>query len=591
MAEPLYESIVEESNDGILVAQDGEIVFANDRLATMTGYTHEELLGSAKTMLVAPEDTELVEGYHRARIEGKSAPSTYDVELETSDGERVPVELSVTRIDVDGEPASLSFCREISERRERERVLHQYEQAVEASEDLIIAIDGDGTYLFANSTYRDYYGVDDVEGRHVSSVVGKDTFESTIRPYHERALAGEAVSYERTGTFPDRGERTLAVTYTPITVGEEVIGLVAIIRDITERKADERALDRAREELRQIIDLVPDLIFAKNRDGEYLLANEATADAYGLTPEEVEGEHEADVIPDLEDSEAFREDDRDVLDTGESKVVEEELTTESGETRILQTTKIPYEVPGSGEDAVLGYARDVTELKEYEQTLEKQRDNLELLNRIVRHDIRNDLQIISTYAETLENYVEDGGEEYRSKILEASQNAVEMTNTARDVTDVMLQSATDLFPVPLHRVLDNTIDDVRSSYDRALVTVDGSLPDVAVLADDMLSSIFKNLLSNAIQHNDKEVPEVHVSADCSDGSVTLTIADNGPGIPDERKAQVFERGESGNGGAGLGLYLVAYIVDSYDGSVRIEDNEPTGAVFHVELPTVEERDG
>ncbi|TKX52860.1 PAS domain-containing protein, partial [Halorubrum sp. SP9] len=83
-------------------------------------------------------------------------------------------------------------------------------------------------------------------------------------------------------------------------------------------------------------------------------------------------------------------------------VGEETLTTADGETRILQTTKIPYEAPDTGEDAVLGYARDVTELKEYERTLEEQRDNLKLLNQVVRHDIRNQLMVVESYTEFLE---------------------------------------------------------------------------------------------------------------------------------------------------------------------------------------------
>ena len=104
MSDPVYESIVEHSNDGIFVAQDGEIVYANQRLCELTGYEPGELVGRPKLDIVAPDDRELVEGYHFARMSGDSAPNQYEIKLQTADGELVPVELSVSRVEHDGEP-------------------------------------------------------------------------------------------------------------------------------------------------------------------------------------------------------------------------------------------------------------------------------------------------------------------------------------------------------------------------------------------------------------------------------------------------------------------------------------------------------
>jgi signal transduction histidine kinase len=105
----------------------------------------------------------------------------------------------------------------------------------------------------------------------------------------------------------------------------------------------------------------------------------------------------------------------------------------------------------------------------------------------------------------------------------------------------------------------------------------------------MLEAVFRNLLQNAIQHNQKAVPEVTVSAEEADDSVRVRIADNGPGIPESRKDEIFARGEKGleSAGTGLGLYLVETLVDRYGGDVWVEDNEPEGAVFIVELPIAE----
>jgi signal transduction histidine kinase len=150
----------------------------------------------------------------------------------------------------------------------------------------------------------------------------------------------------------------------------------------------------------------------------------------------------------------------------------------------------------------------------------------------------------------------------------------------------MLQSDVELKPVRLRPALESEVDDVQSNYEEALVRIDGTIPNIEVPGDGMLESVFRNLMKNAIQHNDKEVPEVSVSATQEDDIVAVRIADNGPGISDERKETIFQQGEMGldSEGTGLGLYLVETLVDRYGGSVYVEDNDPTGAVFVVELP-------
>ncbi|WP_259517977.1 ATP-binding protein [Halanaeroarchaeum sp. HSR-CO] len=355
-------------------------------------------------------------------------------------------------------------------------------------------------------------------------------------------------------------------------------------------EAQRDGLARAQDELRQVIDLVPDLLFAKNREGRYLLANEATANAYGKTIDEIEGSTEDELLPERSESEDFREDDIAVIESGEPKFIPaEELTTADGETRILDTTKIPFEVAGSGEDAVLGYARDVTELKEYERELETQRDNLEVLSQVVRHDIRNDLQLVLAYGEMLQSQVEGDGAQYVDQVLAAARDAVDITTTAREVADVVLQSGVDQHPKRLRHVIEEAVDNVRESNRSGLVTVDGPIPEVAVRADDMLESVFRNLLKNAIIHNDKTVPEVEVGAAVDDDTAVVRVADNGPGIPEDRKETIFEEGEMGldSDGTGLGLYLVDTLVDRYDGDVYVEDNDPVGSVFVVELSIAE----
>ena len=239
---------------------------------------------------------------------------------------------------------------------------------------------------------------------------------------------------------------------------------------------------------------------------------------------------------------------------------------------------------------------DITELKASQRRLEAQRDDLEVLNQVVRHDIRNDLQLVSAYAEMLEPHVDAAGEAHRERIADSAANAIELTESARDLAEIMLNRQTELTPVAVHEVLDTQIAEVGELNPAAAIRVEGSLPETEVLANALLGSVIRNLLTNAIQHNRGDEPTVIVSATVTEGRVTIRVADDGPGIPDRQKQQLFGKGQTGldSTGTGIGLYLVETLVDGYDGEVRVEDRgdqgppaDVEGAVFAVELPVAD----
>ena len=235
---------------------------------------------------------------------------------------------------------------------------------------------------------------------------------------------------------------------------------------------------------------------------------------------------------------------------------------------------------------ILVIVRDITERKDYEKQIEKTNKELEALNRVVRHDIRNDMNIVLGWTELLEGHVDEEGQDYLRKVLASGQHIVELTDIARDYVET-LTSEDDLTvaPTPLRSILNVELDLRRESFPNAEFVLLGEVPDVEVLANEMLGSVFRNLLNNAAQHNDKPVPAVTVSCEVDDEDVVVQIADNGPGIPNHQKDSIFYKGDKGikSEGSGIGLYLVQTLVRQYNGSVTVEDNEPEGAVFTVRL--------
>jgi PAS domain S-box-containing protein len=163
-----------------------------------------------------------------------------------------------------------------------------------------------------------------------------------------------------------------------------------------ERKRAERALRESEELFRQIVDINPNCIFIKDAEGRYILANEAMAELYGTTPEEIVGKTERDLSTAFglkaEEAGQFAADDREVVEGKRSKFIPEEpLTLADGTTRWFQITKVPISL-GSVPDGVLGVAVDITERKQAED--ERNR----LLARI-QEQARRVQQIVDTVPE------------------------------------------------------------------------------------------------------------------------------------------------------------------------------------------------
>lgn len=344
---------------------------------------------------------------------------------------------------------------------------------------------------------------------------------------------------------------------------------------------DRIALEETLSSFEQAIEQSGHAIFITERDGTITYVNPAFEDMTGYPAEEAIGRNPR-ILRSGEHEQAFYQALWETILSGE--VWSEEVVNEdkNGERFSVDQTIAPITNADGKISQFVAVNNDITELKQRER-------NLELLNQFVRHDIRNQLQPILAYADALQTEGESDNDDYVEQILETVHNAIEITTTARDVTEIMLYSDKELQPVQLATVLKDEIEDIRMKYDSAVIEVEGELPAVSVRADDMLSSIFRNLLTNAIQHNDKEAPGATVSVATDDRTVVVQVADNGPGISDYRKKEIFTQEKMGldSDGTGIGLYLVDTLVKRYGGEVRVEDNEPEGTVFSVELSIVD----
>lgn len=355
-----------------------------------------------------------------------------------------------------------------------------------------------------------------------------------------------------------------------------------------QKRPEKQQLAAEQNRFRAITNAIPDVAIVYDRQGNY---REVLTGQEKLLADDV--------------SELKKRNVREVLDSDAAEIIIDGIET-SLDTDSVQITEYSVDLdgdqtwfegriaplPGKERDEAVVLARNITERKEYQRQIEQQRDDLDTLNQMLRHDIRNDLQLVTSYAEllageceTLDEKVEQDVQQYIETIQDRASHSIELTTTAREMAATMLTDDEGLESMDLHRILETEVEEVQAAFPESTVTIESSIQSTKVYANNMLGSVFRNLLKNGIQHNNSEVPQVGVSVTESGTDVVVRVADNGPGIPEERKETIFGKGEKGldSEGSGIGLYLVQRLVKMYGGSVWIEDNDPDGSVFVVKL--------
>lgn len=206
-------------------------------------------------------------------------------------------------------------------------------------------------------------------------------------------------------------------------------------------------------------------------------------------------------------------------------------------------------------------------------------DELETLQALLRHDVRNRLTLIGGHLTMLTEAADVPADNVA--VIETQLEAIESVLADTSVATEALRTRGSDRRVDLAGVVRERVAVLRDSYDGVSVTVD--LPDAApVPGTGLLGPVVDNVLSNAVQHHDGDAPEIEVTVTVDDDHVRLAVADDGPGIPPAERTDVFEPGTGT--GTGMGLYLVETVVEGCGGAVALAANEPRGTVVTITLP-------
>jgi len=239
-------------------------------------------------------------------------------------------------------------------------------------------------------------------------------------------------------------------------------------------------------------------------------------------------------------------------------------------------TVTPMSEPGR----IYGAAITITDSTErhigVEKALKSAKDADFFIN-LMSHDIRNFNQVTMGYLEMLElseNLNEDE-RSYLSKSLSGVVGSNKLIENVRKVRAIQEFGDQNLSPMDLSKVLKEDIDFIKSTYKGPGIKINANIPaDCKVIANQYIHEVFRHILENALKYDQhpEKVIDIEVKSAKADGQGCwdVTIADHGPGIPEDRRQGIFERIGQTTRGAGIGLSMVKLIVLKYGGRIWVE---------------------
>jgi len=246
---------------------------------------------------------------------------------------------------------------------------------------------------------------------------------------------------------------------------------------------------------------------------------------------------------------------------------------------------IPLEYLADHVATAINNIRSKERLERARNDLEKRKEMIEVYDRLLRHDLGNDLQVITGFSDALVALVEDDQtEEYAEKIQRTAEGAADLIERVGDLVKTLEQEGKPELR-HIEPILTDVVENVDTKYERLTVEYDPGEFDYQVFAGDLLDSIFRNVLSNAAVHNDGEITVDVYAAEPDPETVVVGFADDGEGVAQEVRDEIFEMGKKGpdSDGTGLGMGLARALTESYGGTVELRDSEYGGADFRVTL--------
>lgn len=487
----------------------------------------------------------------------------------------------------------VGMVTDVTELKLAEDRLREYEKAVEVAEDMIGVVDRQYRFLLVNRQYLKMRNVarEQVVGSSISDLLGKEIFETVIKPKLDECFQGNVVRFETKFSYPTVGERDLSLSYFPIAdVNGAIDRAACILHDITERKRaeeslrdlnrtleDQTALLQTREELlRNFVKNVPAGVAMLDRDMRYLQASDRFCADYSIDRAQVLGRSHYELFPDV--SNHWKEIHRRALNGETLRAEEDRWDRADGVMWVRWEIRPWWDFDGS-QGGVLFFAEDITRIKQSEETLSQLNQKLiqaheEERTRIARElhdDICQRIALLSARLDTLRHGNPESLHQLRRELGQAIEMVQDLGSDVQALSYRLHSSKLKLLGLAAAAA-----GFCREFSDKCGVNIDfqsGNIPNE--LSEDISICLFR-VLQEAVQNAAKHSGTKQFQVVLRNGSneIELAVHDSGVGFDTEMALRKN----------GLGLISMRERLKLVNGELSIESGLQRGTTIRARLP-------
>jgi PAS domain S-box-containing protein len=606
-SEAEFRGLFESSAAGAAEADPvtGRFLRVNRRFCEITGYSELELLDLTFTDITHAEDREDNAGTIGAVLAGASERWEIEKRYMRPDGSAVWVHISGKLVtDVEGRPHRLiANAVDITDRKRAEQVLlagrRQLQLITDGAPVMLASATPDYRYKFVNRAYAERHGCtpNDIIGRPVSEVIGKEAFDA-IKPYGDLALQGQRTEFEAELPYRDLGRQWIRCACAPECEEDgRVIGWLAAVLDITDRKRAEAALRSSEERYRRLIEQTVVGVANADFDGVLTLVNAGLCELLGYEEAELRGKRVFDLIPLDErrrDEAAFRR----LRDEGVPFTIEKQLLRKDGAPVWVEIYATALTDTLGRPQSAVAIVADITERKRAEEALHEADRRKDEFLAVLGHELRNPLAPLSSGLELLQcaGSSADVIESVRAMMERQLGHLVRLVDDLLDVSRISRgKIALQRAPLDLGGVIEAAVELVKPkmSERRHTLVLERAERALPVQGDfQRLTQVVGNLLSNAAKYTEPE-GTILVRSEACGTEALVRVSDTGFGIPPERLSALFQmfsqvpehRTRTGGGGLGIGLSLSRQLIELHGGSIEAQSRGlGEGSEFVIRLP-------
>ncbi len=603
-----------------MINPEGKFIAVNPKLCEILGYTSEELLSGEINNITHPDDIERGNQWIKKMISGDNSEPEFEKRYIHKDGHIVWAMIRSQWIyDINGKNLlSVSHILDITERKKVEKTLTDERNLLRALLDTLHTIvyikDLESKFVIVNKQLTAHLG------HSVKDIIGKTDFDfynkdkaNEFYTDEQNLIKTRTAIIDKIESMQDyNGNETVLMTSKLPLIDSDgnIIGLVGSGLNITDRIKAEKALINERNLLRTLIDTLPNLVFIKDMQSRFVLANEPLANLMEVEIHDLIGRNDFDFYP-KDRAMEFLKEEQTLFIKGTPVIGKiEKYKNKNGEDKIIIISKTPIINSEGIISGLVGSGLDITEMvkaeeeikilnssletKVNERTRQLQQANkdLESFAYSVSHDLRSPIRHVDGFIKLLYSNIESPNElikEYYKKIETSSKRMSTMIDDLLSFSRLGRREI-NFNTVDINQIIKEIIDQLNIDFNiRNIKWKINKLP--LVQADKgLIRIVFENLISNAIKYTSKKsVAEIEIGAnDIENNQTEIYIKDNGAGFDIayvNKLFGVFQRLHTNEEfeGTGIGLASVKQIISKHNGVIRAIGAIDEGATFYFTL--------